>query len=355
MIAFIARRLLLLPVIMLLVTLVLFVLMWQLPAEQRALIYLPSVNPHITEEEMAALIQKIIAQRGLDRPWPVQYASWLGGLLRGEWGYSPVWRQDVLQGLLQRAPATLELMIAAMIPALLLSLWLGPAAAARWRSPFDRLIRALASVGWAFPAFILALLLMSVFYAWLHWFAPERLSVWAKPLVNAPGFHAYTGMMTVDALLNGQPALFVDALRHLALPAMTVGVAQWALLTRVLRSSTLETLRQDYITTARAKGVSERIVLREHARRNAVLPLISTAGSAVSLLISGTVLAEIIFAFNGVSRAAAIAILSADVPVAVGFTLLCCLVTTLASLAADILYALADPRIRLERKGKLVE
>ena len=347
MLKYIIRRLLLLPVIMLLVTLVLFFLMLRLPAEQRAELYMPAIGPNATPERIARLLQRIIEQRGLDKPLPVQYVSWLRNLVRGEWGFSPMWKQDVLAGIVQRAPASLELSLAAMIPASVLALLLGPLAA-RYRQRWpDQAIRLAASVGWAFPAFILALLLLNVFYAWLHWFPPERLSLWAQTLAQSPSFHSYTGMYTVDALLNGNLRLFLDALIHLVLPALTLGIAQWALMTRVLRASTLEVLHEDYITTARAKGVPELRVLTAHATRNAVLPLISTAGVAVSLLISSSVLVELVYNFNGLGRAAAKAIAAGDVPVAVGFALFTCAVTVVASLIADVLYAVVDPRVRL--------
>ncbi len=347
LIKYILRRLLLLPVIMFFVTLILFFLLLQLPLEQRAMLYMPSTKPNISPEELAHLRKLVIEKRGLDKPFPVQYVNWLRNLVRGEWGYSPAWRQDVLLGILQRAPATLELSLAAMIPSLILALLLGPLAARYRRRLPDQLIRSLASIGWAFPSFILGLFLMNVFYAWLHWFPPERVSIWAGPIVSTESFRSYTGLYTVDALLNGELGLFMDALRHLVLPSITLVASECALFTRILRVSTLEVLRQDYITTARAKGLPEGRVMNLHARRNALLPLISTGGVAVSALISGVVLVELVFNFNGLGRSAVKAILASDIPVAAGFALFACLVTMLASLVADVLYAVVDPRVRL--------
>lgn len=347
MIKYIVRRLLLLPVIMFFVSLILFFLVLQLPIEQRVMVYVPSFNPHLEPEEVEELIQEIIERRGLDKPLPIQYANWLRELATGSWGYSPAWRQPVLDGIRQRAPATLELALFAMIPSIFFALALG-SFAARWgnRLP-DHVIRAASFVAWAFPPFILALMLMNVFYAWLGWFPPERMSVWASPIVTSDQFHSFTGMLTIDALLNANLDIFWDAIRHLALPAFVLALTVWALLTRIMRSSLLEVLRQDYITTARAKGVPEQKVVSQHARRNAVLPVISAGGVMVSLLITGTVIVEVIFNFNGVGRWAVKAILQSDVPVAVGFALFSCLVTVLASLFADILYAVVDPRVRL--------
>jgi peptide/nickel transport system permease protein len=339
--------LLLLPVIMFLVSLILFFSILQLPVEQRVMVYVPSFNPHLEPEEFEELIQTIIERRGLNEPLPVQYTRWLRELVTGSWGYSPTWRQPVLDGIRQRAPATLELALFAMIPSIVFALVLGSIAARHSNRLPDHLIRAASFVAWAFPPFILALILMNVFYAWLGWFPPERMSIWGNQIIASDQFHSYTGMLTVDALLNANPGIFGEALRHLVLPAFVLALTVWALLTRIMRSSLLEVLSQDYITTARAKGVPEQQVLGQHARRNAILPVISAGGVMVSLVISGTVIVEVIFGFNGVGRWAVTAILQSDVPVAVGFALFSCMVTILASLIADILYAVVDPRVRL--------
>jgi len=347
MIQYIIRRLLILPVIMLLVTLILYFLLYQLPPEQRAQVYMPTLRPTTTDEQRAEIIQDFIERYGLDKPFPIQYMAWLRNLLAGEWGYSPSWGQPVLEGLLRRAPASAELALAGTIPAIILALALGSLAARRYGHPPDYAVRAAAFVSWAFPSFILGLVLMNVLYAWLNWFPPNRLSMWAEQFVASEDFRTYTGMYTVDALLNGNLKLFVDAIRHLVLPAFALAVAQWALLTRIMRSSLLDVLGQDYITTARAKGVREQTVINLHARRNAILPVISTGGATVSLLISGIVVVETIFNFAGLGHAAIEAILAADIPSVVGFTLFVSLVTVLSSLVADVACAFVDPRARL--------
>jgi len=346
-IKYIIRRLLILPVIIFLVTLILFFIILQLPVEQRVWVYVPSFNPHLEPEEVEELIQEIIERRGLNEPLPVQYAKWLRELVAGRWGYSPAWREFVLDGILKRAPATIELALSAMVPSILFAVVLGSAAARRNNRLPDHLVRAASFVAWAFPPFILALLLMNVFYAWLGWFPPERMSIWASPIVTSEEFRTYTGLLTVDALLNTNLDIFWDAIRHLVLPAFTLALTVWALLTRIMRSSLLDTLRQDYITTARAKGVPERHIIGRHARRNAILPVISAGGVMVSLLITGVVVVEVIFNFNGVGRWAVRAIMQSDIPVAIGFALFSCILTVLASLLADVLYAVVDPRVRL--------
>ena len=269
MLAYIVRRLLALPVVMLLVTAILFAMILMLPAEQRVMVYIPSVNPHLTEEQMQELIQHEIERHGLDRPFVVQYVRWLSDLVSGDWGYSPTWRQPVLEGLLRRVPATLELSLFAFVPSMALAVALGTLAVRyRGRLP-DHLVRGAAAASWAFPPFVLGLILMNVFYAWLHWFPPERLSIWATFAVREPGFCTFTGLYTVDALLNLDTELFLDAVRHLVLPATTLALTQWALFTRVMRSSLLRVMGEDYVVMAQAKGLTDRNVMRRHARRTA--------------------------------------------------------------------------------------
>jgi peptide/nickel transport system permease protein len=332
---------------MFLVTVILFALILQVSAEERVIAYLPSTRRNLTEEEFNKLLEVTIQRYGLDKPPATQYALWVTQLLQGNWGYSPSWRQPVLEGLLRRAPATIELTLFAMAPSFLLAVILGRLSV-RQKGRFpDHVIRTGTFIGWSFPPFILAFILMNVFYAWLGWFPPERMSIWASALVRSESFHSFTGLLTVDALLNGNLPLFVDALRHLALPGITLALAIWALLTRIMRSSLLEVMSMDYIMTARSKGLSERAVVSRHAVRNAVLPLISTGGVIGASLITTVTVIEMVFNFNGIGRWAVVSFQASEIPVTVGFALFSCLVTVLSSLIADISYAIADPRVRL--------
>jgi ABC-type dipeptide/oligopeptide/nickel transport system permease component len=344
---YILRRLLVLPLIMFLVTMILFLLILQIPVEQRAQVYLASGNPNATPEQLAHKLQVTIERYGLDKPWPVQYMRWIENVIKGDWGYSPSWRQPVLEGLLRRTPATIELTLFAMIPAFILAVVLGSVAARHRNRVPDHVVRAAAFVGWAFPPFILALILINVFYAWTGWFPPERLSIWASLAVKSEDFHTYTGFLTVDALLNSNLPILWDAIRHMVLPGISLALVEWALLMRVMRSSLLDVLNQDYITTARAKGVHERQVLSYHARRNAILPVISAGSVVTSMLITWVVVIEVVFGYNGVGRGAFEAIANLEIQVAVGFAILSCMAVVLASLIADVLYAVVDPRIRL--------
>jgi peptide/nickel transport system permease protein len=349
MLAYIVRRILMIPIIMAIVTFILFFLIMLLPIEQRVAVYLPTTDAatFFDPEKMQALVENTIEQYGLNDPFHTQYVRWVKNLLFGDWGYSPSWKQPVLEGILERVPATAELALAAFIPSIILALILGGLAGKYQGKWPDHLIQTSSFILWAFPSFILSLILLNLLYAWTGWFPPGRLSIWAGPIIASEEFINYTGMYTLDALINGNLEILWDATRHLVLPAFTLAAAQWALLTRIMRSSIINALTQDYIKTARAKGLPEERVLRLHARRNALLPFISTGGVAVSLLLSVVVVIEAVFARNGIGNSAAEAISFSDIPVAIGFAIFSCLVTAVASLIADILYGIFDPRVRL--------
>ena len=187
-----------------------------------------------------------------------------------------------------------------------------------------------------------------IFYANLRWFPPGRVSDWANAVINGPTFVSYTHLITVDALLNLRLDIFIDALRHMILPVITLSYISWAALLRVTRSSMLETLRQDYVVTARAKGVRERDVINQHARPNALIPVATLGGFTVIGLLSGVIITESVFAFPGMGRAAADAAAQLDVVTVLAFALVNSAILILSFLIVDVLYAFLDPRIRLD-------
>jgi peptide/nickel transport system permease protein len=189
--------------------------------------------------------------------------------------------------------------------------------------------------------------LLLIFYAKLQWFPPGRLSDDMTIVVMSPGFHRYTHMNTVDALLNLRFDVFWDALRHLVLPIITVAYVVWARILRVTRSSMLETLRQDYITTARSKGLRERRVIYRHAFRNALIPVLTIGGLMVVSLLNGVVVTEVIFNYPGMGSAFARAAGSLDALAVLGFVLFSGVALILVNLIVDVLYAYVDPRILL--------
>jgi len=235
------------------------------------------------------------------------------------------------------------------IPIILIGVWLGTKAAVHKDRFIDHFSRFFAISLRGMPSFVWGLIILMIFYGYLRWFPPGRLSLDAELFVRTSGqFKVYTRLMTVDALLNGQLWIFFDALRHMAGPILTLVLVEMALLVRITRSSMLEVLRQDYVRTARAKGLDEPVVINKHARRNALIPVITLSSLLFVGLLGGVVLAETIFDFPGIGKWGASAAVQLDVPGVAGFGMFIAMLTVVGNLAADVLYAAIDPRIRLQ-------
>ncbi|MEZ4643293.1 MAG: ABC transporter permease [Chloroflexota bacterium] len=353
MTAYIIRRLLILPIIMIGVTLLIFAMMQFLGPVERSALYIRDFPK--TQGQIDAVIKRY----GLDDPFLVQYWHWLmgredpetgevlGGILRGDLGYSRTGREPVIDLLKRRLPVTIELALVSMIPIVAIGVWLGMQAALHHNKPIDQAARVFAILGYSFPTFVFGLLVLLIFYAKLGWFPPGRLSTQYSLEVGRAGYEAYTNMLTVDALLNLRFDIFLDALRHMVLPVITLSYLSWALLLKVTRSSMLEALRQDYVTTARAKGLSERVVTNRHVRKNALIPVATIAGSTVASLFNGVVITETIFDIPGLGSAAAAAALSLDVMTMLAYALFTAFLFVSVNLLVDIMYAVLDPRVRL--------
>src|SRR5258708_4790465 len=270
------------------------------------------------------------------------------GILRGDFGYSRSASQPVIDLVKRRFPATLELTLWSVIPIIGVGVWLGVISAVNHNKLIDQVARIFAIVGTSFPTFVFGLLVLMIFYANLRWFPPGRVSDQFNAVINGPTFVSYTHLITVDALLNLRLDIFIDALRHMILPIITLSYISWAALLRVTRSSMLETLRQDYVVTARAKGVRERDVINQHARPNALIPVATLGGFTVIRLLSGVIITESVFAFPGMGRAAADAATQLDVVTVLAFALVNSAILILSFLIVDVLYAFLDPRIRLD-------
>lgn len=355
--AYIIRRLLIIPILLLGITILIFLMISLLPPDARLALYLRDLPRN--ENVAAGLIKRY----GLDQPIYVQYVNWLvgrqdtdpvtgetktiGGLLRGELGWSRVASDSISNVIGRRFPATLELALWAVVPIIGVGIWMGVLAAVKHNKWQDQILRVFAILGYSFPTFVFGLLVLMLFYARLQWFPPGRLSDWASVIVNGPTFVRYTTMNTLDALLNGRLDIFFDALRHLVLPILTLSYIQWALLLKVTRSSMLESIRQDYVTTARAKGLSEKAVINRHARPNAMIPVVTIAGFTVVGLLNGVIITETIFNYPGIGSIAAQAAAQLDVLTVLGFALFNGFVILMANLVVDVLYAVVDPRVRL--------
>ena len=356
MYAYIVRRLLLMPLILFGVTILLFGMISLLPEDARLALYIRDVRELNRAETL-------IRQYGLRDPIYIQYANWLfgregadpntgvvsihGGILRGDFGWSKSGSDMIANLISRRFPATVELALWAIVPIIGIGVWMGVVAAVKHNKWQDQLLRVFSIVGYSFPVFVVGLLLLMLFYAKLQWFPPGRLSDWANIVVMGSNFVRYTGMNTFDSLLNGRLDIFFDALRHLILPILSLAYIQWALLLRITRSSMLESLRQDYVNTARAKGLVERVVVNRHARPNALIPVVTVSGFVVVGLLNGVIITETIFNYPGIGSVAAQAAAQLDVLTVLGFTLFTGIVLLIGNLVVDVMYAIVDPRVRL--------
>ena len=282
-------------------------------------------NPYVSAEALEQMRRNF----ALDRPLHIQYFRYLTNLARGDWGMSFTMHRPVLDALRDAVPNTLLLATAALILDFLLGTAIGTLQGMRAGSRFDRACSAVTLTLYSVPTFWLALLLLLVFGQWLHWF----------PVGGVTDSARYASLSGIGQL--------IDRLHHLALPALTLGVVGAAGTARFQRAALLEVLGQDYVRTARAKGLPERRVIAAHALRNALLPVITLAGLSLPFLLTGAVLIESVFSWPGMGRLATMAIFQRDYPVVTAAAMVAAAMVVLGSLLADLLYAWADPRVRM--------
>lgn len=338
--AYVIRRLLLMIPTLIGVTLLIFAITQFFSPEARAFVY-------TTSPQQYRDIDRIIAKYHLNESFLIQYRTWLEEVLRGNLGYSQSWDMPVTKALLQRFPASLELVIFSLPPTIFLGIYLGVKSAVHRDKAIDHVTRSVSIIGWSLPTFWLAILLLAIFYAQTGWFPPERLGAAANTLVKSTDFIRYTGLHTIDGLLNGQFWVTLDALKHLVLPVVTLTIVQIALIIRIMRSSMLESLNKGYIVTARSKGLSKNTVINKHARRNALIPVVTVSGILAAGMLTGVVITETVFALHGLGELAAFAATQLDIATVLGFALLSGIVFVIANLIVDVAYAYVDPRIRL--------
>jgi peptide/nickel transport system permease protein len=276
----------------------------------------------LTPGMSAATLARLSHQMGLDRPLPIQYAEWAGHLLRGDWGRSYRDQQPVLAIIVSHLWATLELMVSSTLLAIIFGTWVGVLGAIRRYSLADYLATIGAMVGLSIPTFWFGLVMIYLFSVWLGWL---------------PSGDMYT---------NGDASL-LDYARHLVLPCLVLTLVTIATWSRYMRASMLDVISQDYIRTARAKGLRPRAVLVHHALRNALLPMITVAGLQLPTLLGGALVTETVFTWPGMGRLFLDSISYRDYPVVMGLLMFSALLVLLGNLVADLLYVVADPRIRL--------
>lgn len=341
LINYIIRRLGFLVFVLFGVSLLVFTVMMLLPPGQRAASYINSEK--ITPEQMDAIILKY----GLNDPAPQQYVRWIGTILSGGFGYSTTAGAPVSVAFAQYFPTTLELVLFITPLIIFVGVGLGTWGAVRKDRAPDHFTRIFAIVGYSLPTFWLGLLLLMVFYGFFGLFPPGTISNEGRAALFAEGFHRYTGLITVDTLLNGRLDLFADGLYRLVLPTLNLVLVDSALIMRLTRSSMLEALGQDYMITARAKGADRRTLFRRHARKNALLPVITVSGVILADLLGGLVITETIFDRKGLGWWMARAAIQLDVSAIMFNVLFLGAVYVVINLIVDIIYAYVDPRVRL--------
>lgn len=292
------------------------------------------------EHASPEFIEAVRVKWGLDRPLYAQYFIWFRSVLQGDFGTSIATHTPVLEELLQRFPATLELSLFAMIFAVLVGMTAGIISAVRQHSIFDYLAMTGALIGVSMPIFWLGLMLMFFFGLYL-----DLLPISGR-LDPEISLRTITGLYLIDALVTRNGQAFWNALSHLVLPGVALGTIPMALIARMTRSSMLEVIRQDFIRTERAKGLPERRVIYRHALRNALIPIITVIGMEFGLLLGGAILTETIFAWPGLGRYTVDAVYARDYPAIQGSVLFIAFIFVVVNLVTDILYAFINPRIR---------
>lgn len=316
MAAYMAKRLLSMVIILFLVSLFIFAIMYLIPGDVASSILGMEASP----EEIARFTERM----GLNEPLWIQYGHWISDVLRGDLGQSIFLRRPVSDAIGDHLPPTISLAVFAQLIALVLALPTGIVAAYKENSWLDRGLMFFTLLGTIFPSFLLALFLMLLFSVQLHWFPVAGF----EPLASGISSH----------------------LRFLFLPALALGIVQSALLARMTKSAVLETLHTAYIKTARAKGLRERKVILKHALKNAGLPIITTIGQSFSMLITGAVVIESLFAIPGIGRLILNSISRRDLPVIQGVVLLVTVFYVVINIIIDLIYGAVDPRVRLDKE-----
>ncbi|MCL6450708.1 MAG: ABC transporter permease [Acetobacteraceae bacterium] len=299
------------------------------------------VGPRATLEQ----VEQARKELGLDQPLYVQYYRYMRGLLRGDWGVSIRTHQPVIQDMLGHLPASLELVLASMILALLVGIPLGVASAIKKDRAVDHLGRVLSIGAVSLPPFWLAMILQLVFFKWLGLLPLGRRLETAVRLAHP--LREITGLYSLDALVTGNWPVLWDSLLHLALPAVTLASYTIGVVTRMTRSSLLEVLNEDYIRAARSYGLPERVVVLRYALKNAIAPTVTVLALCLAYSLVGTFVIEAVFAWPGLGYYMAQSVIAVDYTAIIGCTVLVAAAYALLNLGVDIVHALLDPRISL--------
>jgi peptide/nickel transport system permease protein len=329
---YIARRILQMVPVLLGVSIFVFVGMHIIPGDVATML----LGDKATPEDLERLQKEL----GLDQPIYVQYARWISKAVQGDFGISLRTRQPVWREVGWALPMTIELSFLALLISVIVGVPIGVLAAIRQYSLFDTASMFFVLFGVSMPIFWTGLVLMMVFGGTLHWFPIGGI------MDEGISLERITGIHVLDALLQGNWEALGSALRHLVLPAIALGSIVMATVARMSRSTMLEILRQDYVRTARAKGLAERMVIVRHALRNTLIPVVTVIGLQLGLLLSGAVLTETVFALPGLGRLAITSLLARDYAVVQAVVLITALMIVVVNLVVDLTYAYLDPRIQ---------
>ncbi len=326
MLAYTVKRILLVIPTLVGILVLVFGLMQVVPGDPAAIL--------LGEQATPEAIAEVRHELGLDRPLPIQLGDYIWSTLQGDLGDSFFQNEPVTRAIGARLGATIELAVASLVFAIAVGLFLGVVAAIKQGSIIDVVSMLFAQLGVSMPVFWLGILLTFWFAVELNWLPAIGRG---EPLLDAIG-----------AALSGRPGELLNSLSHLVLPAVALGLNSAAVISRLVRSSMLETLNEDYIRTAYAKGLPPSAVVVSHALRNALLPVISVIGLRFGVLLGGAVLTEAIFGWPGLGQLAVSAISQRDIPLVQGVVLVFALMFTIVNLVVDLLYGVIDPRIRFE-------
>ncbi|MCT4663539.1 MAG: ABC transporter permease [Tissierellales bacterium] len=332
MLKYIFKRLLLLIPVLLGVTVMVFTVMHLFTTDPAEII----LGQHATVEQKEALREEL----GFNRPLHEQYLEFLTGAVKGDFGESLITKTSVVEEITQRLPATLELALAGLLFASILGVTMGVISAIKQNSIFDYISMTISLAGVSMPIFWLGLVFIVIFSLKLGWLpVAGRIQMGYEPAHT-------TGLYLLDSLIAGDMEAFKSAFSHIILPAIALGMYSAALIARMTRSTMLEVLGQDYIRTARAKGLFEKVVIGIHGLRNAMIPIITVIGLQLGTLLGGAVLTETVFSWPGVGSYTVNSILKSDFTVVQGTVVYLALIFVLVNLIVDVLYVYLDPRIK---------
>lgn len=331
--AYVLKRLLYLVPVLLGVTLLVFVISHAIPGDPARMM--------AGQKASHEAVENLRRSMGLDRPLPEQYATYLLGLLKGDLGVSIRNQRPVVEDLQDFFPATLELSLVSMLLCVSVGLPLGIISAVRRNRPIDHASRVFSVFGVSMPVFWLGLMLLLLFYRTLGWLPGSgRLDIHTDPPAQV------TGLYLIDTLVEGSLGKFGDALLHILMPAFCLSYVYLAIITRIVRSSMISVMGLDFITTARANGISEAAIILKHCLKNSLIPTVTITGLSIGELLGGAILTETIFNWPGMGKYVVDSVNFLDFPAMMGFTLVVALAYVLINLAVDVLYALLDPQIR---------